>query len=240
MRFFKLKKLRFFSENKFGKYLLYAVGEILLVVVGILLALQINNWNEGKKSDKLLMGILKNVSYDLERDTLLFNAAIAYYEVRREISDSILNNKFSESDLKKCIACFSLITTYYPVIINDKGYTQLKAFNENPKSRDSLAVDIVQFYNGFGDFVKELGQKVEKDALSNFEHWRDNYPWFPNIVVGQPDPDFQDYIAKDDDFRNRVALNYVLAGGNYLGALRRYRDNAIIVLERIAERTSEE
>ena len=37
-------------ENKTGKYFEYAVGEIILVVIGILIALQINNWNEGRKT----------------------------------------------------------------------------------------------------------------------------------------------------------------------------------------------
>ncbi|MEM9000638.1 MAG: DUF6090 family protein [Bacteroidota bacterium] len=47
-----LRKLRqkLLSENKFSKYLLYAIGEIVLVVIGILIALQINTWNEGKKT----------------------------------------------------------------------------------------------------------------------------------------------------------------------------------------------
>ena len=38
------------TENKFGKYVFYAIGEIILVVVGILIALQINNWNEKEKT----------------------------------------------------------------------------------------------------------------------------------------------------------------------------------------------
>jgi hypothetical protein len=37
------------SQNKFSKYLLYAIGEIILVVIGILIALNINNWNESNK-----------------------------------------------------------------------------------------------------------------------------------------------------------------------------------------------
>ncbi|MEZ4781044.1 MAG: DUF6090 family protein [Flavobacteriaceae bacterium] len=42
------------SENKMGKYFKYAIGEILLVVIGILIALQINNWNEQRKAEKLV------------------------------------------------------------------------------------------------------------------------------------------------------------------------------------------
>jgi len=48
-------------ENKFSKYLIYAVGEIILVVIGILIALQINNWNSNrieKESDSQLIGAL--------------------------------------------------------------------------------------------------------------------------------------------------------------------------------------
>ncbi|MDX1591318.1 MAG: DUF6090 family protein [Balneolaceae bacterium] len=37
------------EENKIRKYILYAIGEILLVVIGILIALQVNNWNEQRK-----------------------------------------------------------------------------------------------------------------------------------------------------------------------------------------------
>ena len=49
IKFFRRIRQQLLSENKFSKYLFYAIGEIILVVIGILLALQINNWNEEKK-----------------------------------------------------------------------------------------------------------------------------------------------------------------------------------------------
>lgn len=52
IKFFRKIRQRMFTENKFGKYLIYAIGEIILVVIGILIALQINNWNEGVKQRK--------------------------------------------------------------------------------------------------------------------------------------------------------------------------------------------
>ena len=53
------------TENKFSKYLLYAIGEIILVVIGILIALSINNWNENKKTQNQLSLILYNLIEDL-------------------------------------------------------------------------------------------------------------------------------------------------------------------------------
>jgi histidyl-tRNA synthetase len=49
IKFFRHIRKKLLSENKFSKYLIYAIGEIILVVIGILIALQINNWNEGRK-----------------------------------------------------------------------------------------------------------------------------------------------------------------------------------------------
>ncbi|NKI30951.1 DUF6090 family protein [Croceivirga thetidis] len=52
IKFFRRIRQKLLAENKFSKYLLYAVGEIILVVIGILIALQVNNWNEERKSIK--------------------------------------------------------------------------------------------------------------------------------------------------------------------------------------------
>ncbi|MCM4150727.1 hypothetical protein DHD05_03905 [Arenibacter sp. N53] len=48
-------------EGSLKKYMLYAVGEIFLLVIGILIALQINNWNEAKKARKIELYILKEI-----------------------------------------------------------------------------------------------------------------------------------------------------------------------------------
>ena len=50
IKFFRRIRQKLLTENKFSKYLLYAIGEIILVVIGILIALQINNWNEDRKA----------------------------------------------------------------------------------------------------------------------------------------------------------------------------------------------
>ncbi|MGB3608101.1 DUF6090 family protein, partial [Psychroserpens sp.] len=50
IKFFRHTRQRLIKKNRFSKYLLYAIGEIILVVIGILIALQINNWNENRKT----------------------------------------------------------------------------------------------------------------------------------------------------------------------------------------------
>jgi hypothetical protein len=64
-------------KNQTGKYLKYAIGEIVLVVIGILIALQINNWNEQRKADRQIRGLLENLVRGLEEDKdYLYNTEV--------------------------------------------------------------------------------------------------------------------------------------------------------------------
>ena len=66
IKFFRIIRQKLLSENKFGKYLTYAIGEIFLVVIGILIALQINNWNEERKDSIKEQQILSQLKEDYE------------------------------------------------------------------------------------------------------------------------------------------------------------------------------
>jgi Family of unknown function (DUF6090) len=70
------------EKNKTGKYLKYAIGEIVLVVIGILIALSINNWNQTRLDKQQAIGYLKNLVEDLKSDTIHFNQIIKYYETQ--------------------------------------------------------------------------------------------------------------------------------------------------------------
>jgi hypothetical protein len=65
------------AGSKTGKYLKYAIGEIILVVIGILIALQINNWNEHRKKEKLKDSYKVSLINDLSKDTLMLGKLIS-------------------------------------------------------------------------------------------------------------------------------------------------------------------
>jgi hypothetical protein len=70
IKFFRKIRQNLLSDGKTGKYLKYAVGEILLVMVGILLALQVNNWNEQRKNNNALKTALVQIISDLKQDEI--------------------------------------------------------------------------------------------------------------------------------------------------------------------------
>ncbi len=70
IKFFRNIRRRLLRENRFTRYLLYAIGEIILVVIGILIALQINNWNEAQKNREVEREILTQISENLQQDKI--------------------------------------------------------------------------------------------------------------------------------------------------------------------------
>ncbi len=90
IKFFRHIRKRLLTENKFSKYLLYAVGEIVLVVIGILIALQINNWNEEGKLEKERITILENLRSDLTNDIENYQYSTLRLEDRQKVADQVL------------------------------------------------------------------------------------------------------------------------------------------------------
>lgn len=125
MRFFNSIRLKLLNKSKTTKYLKYAIGEIVLVVIGILIALQINNWNNKRLERLEEVKILISVMNDLEntikefkflnlvRDKVLFASKNIY-----EISDSI---EIDKNKLDSLIA----ETFYRPTFNNTLGTIEL-------------------------------------------------------------------------------------------------------------------
>lgn len=68
------------TKNKFRTYLVYAVGEIMLVILGILIALQLNNWNENRKENHLKENYLQHLLLDLETDKIYCQNVVSTLE----------------------------------------------------------------------------------------------------------------------------------------------------------------
>ena len=64
IKFLRKIRRKLLSENRFSRYMVYAIGEIALVVIGILIALQINNWNEINKNKEKELKVLMNLKAD--------------------------------------------------------------------------------------------------------------------------------------------------------------------------------
>jgi hypothetical protein len=78
------------TENKFNKYLFYAIGEIILVVIGILIALQLNNWNQDRKNNEESKTLLLHLQEDVGENIKNLKELQESIEIRKNYAGFIL------------------------------------------------------------------------------------------------------------------------------------------------------
>jgi hypothetical protein len=106
LKFFRKIREKLLEQNKVTQYISYAVGEILLVVIGILIALQINNWNENRKLDQQEKSYLNRLIQENKSDVLTFAAEIERLEMSNE-KISNLSNAFKDKDSSDSVLVLS-------------------------------------------------------------------------------------------------------------------------------------
>jgi len=88
--FFRKIRKTLADDNKPIKYLRYAIGEIVLVVIGILIALQINNWNESRKLNMIEKDVIENLIEDLQSDYINFEEDKKELEKQLKLVDQLI------------------------------------------------------------------------------------------------------------------------------------------------------
>ena len=173
-------------ENKFGKYLTYAIGEIILVVIGILIALQLNNYNDNLKQNDLERNAILNLKIDFEYNQLELNKSIVELNEIKKNSFIILNNtgsKYQASfDIDNLLQSVGGVPKYYPqngflldlinsgnlgIIKNDILRNKLSSWLptlETVKDREKAALD---FSHDFVRYVIKNGSWLNSDEKTD-------------------------------------------------------------------------
>lgn len=127
VKFFRKIRQQLLEENRFSKYMLYALGEIILVVIGILIALQIDNWNENRKLEAKTQNYYKQILEDLQKDKIFAAQTITKFELQRKAYQDYID-KFKSSQ-------FTLTSMYEELLdLNAESY----ALNFNTSTIESL------------------------------------------------------------------------------------------------------
>lgn len=115
IKFFRKIRQNLLSEGKTGNYLKYAIGEIVLVVIGILIALQINNWNEDHKLAIKTQNYYQQLLEDLNKDRIFIAQTLSKFEQQRKAYQDYLD-KFKNSQ-------FTLTSIYEDLLhLNTESY----------------------------------------------------------------------------------------------------------------------
>jgi hypothetical protein len=145
--FFRKIRKKLAENNKPMKYMRYAVGEILLVMIGILLALQVNNWNEERKERQLEFKVLTEIKNNLNFDLVDFESNISHLKNIKTSCQSILNTVNDDLVYNDSLGYYFFYLKIFPHFTPKiNGYSSLQAKGIEIIQNDSLKFKITNLY----------------------------------------------------------------------------------------------
>lgn len=213
IRFLRKIRQKFLTEGKFTQYLLYAVGEIILVVIGILLALQINNWNDQRKSRLKIDQILKKVREELILNIHNSDDVTKFYRFKEKGIGNVLRRKVTLKDYENSGLVY-LIWNNTTLDLSDDAARELDSYTDllNEK-QDTLISKINLLYNAYkptlDDSDKEIGEVV-----NDFEsRLRETTSWY--------------YLSNNREDLPKTAFHFFLNDTIYLNDVAYYESTGL-------------
>lgn len=210
IQFFRHIRKNLINSNKLGKYLAYAMGEILLVVIGIFLALQLNILNESRKAKQQEITLLENFKKDLNLDTLDIGFNLKYHIQFINEEKKLLNFLMSDLDRPDVPIDYSAaLSTPLLIVLHESTFTNLQNNDIGLLTNNSLRKDISRFYDFFSIAIKTL-----ENDIPAYETYDKRLPFFmkyfkldanaPPMVISNPDSKY--YI--NPDFEKQSIILY--------------------------------
>lgn len=189
IKFFRHIRQSMINQNRTKKYLLYAIGEIILVVIGILIALQINNWNEARKVNLGVDTQLRSMKKELQQDIVFYQDLIENDKKRIEFLQSLITRTFDTIELANAPA---FISFNYDKRAFGTAYNALKQNGETD------LIDNIQLTEAMIAYYEEICAKFNNES-----------EWHKTFVTSNVEPYIMTHLPMDSSARSdpKVVLN---------------------------------
>ena len=236
IHFFRKIRQRLLTQNRFTKYLLYAIGEILLVVIGILIALQVNNWNEERIVAEDTRLLFHEVNKELVQNIKDVDRVLNVHISQDTLFFKVLNKKIGYEDYKE----FPIVYFDFPLnlhtadLVDDdyKGFISRKS--ELTELEDSLLSEIKLLYDEPKSTI-DICEKQLFDLSDEFEKLLKEQPGYADFHVKRIATDeLIQYCLTDPRYINEL-VHFHLLKRYHIISLLDFRVKALDIHESISE-----
>jgi hypothetical protein len=210
IKFFRKIRQKLLTENKFSKYLIYAIGEIILVVIGILIALSINNWNDIQKNNNQEILLLKSLKSEFKNNTILFDSIFKNHKTKEDYVLKLININKEPIPFTLLDSILEIITYNYTTNLSSTIYkSSMNSGKIELIKNTELKNRIASFEDQYKDFQEEevIAQELTNNQIIPFINDNVNvrYP-FGERNEKELQQDVLDYkkLVTNINFRNRL------------------------------------
>lgn len=216
------------SDNRVSKYLMYAIGEVILVVIGIIIAVSINDWNKSRiqqdEIDHLLLAFEKDLKANIQEST----NTIAFALHRDSLARMALNGEVTEEMYQNHEVDFIILNYANTQIFEDNLDRILAKEDLVPNDYQSLLAMLKTYKEQIQD-EEEISERVLDFIFGEITFATNNLPWFSYHQDTIP-PQGIHYFMHDSIYRNKVQLYHILLVRNHMSTQASRRNTEINIL----------
>ncbi|MCA0133803.1 DUF6090 family protein [Winogradskyella alexanderae] len=209
IKFFRHIRKSLLEQNQMGKYFKYAIGEILLVVIGILIALQINNWNERRKATIEGLVLLENIYEDIKYNLDKIDFVYAWDSTQNDRNKKLIQLLFDQNSTyhDSLEIYFGSVTRYEVFSPRRTAYETLKTKGLELIRNKTLRSKITELYDEvyvLNDMVLEFRKEIHLKHV----------PIFNNRFLTLDEVEYKvpiDFNSLKNDKKFINTLSYILA-----------------------------
>ena len=211
IKLFRKIRRHIITENKVSKYLIYSIGEIVLVVIGILIALQVNNWNGNRAKFKEQNIIIENLNLELNSNLTNINEAIIKGETVINSSEQILlsmngstRNKYQGEKLDSILSLLGTSRWHRSDLYVESIQSSGSLNNENHRELKTLIYDWVNQIKNLEFLEKKCDYAFQYyiDYIKKNGSWREIDKYMLTHVKGSQLLDSNDHLLTSPEFEN--------------------------------------
>ncbi len=223
------------AENKYSKYLLYAIGEIILVIIGILIALNINNRNEINKNEKRFIFNLIQLRSELKANIQNTKKGIIEYERTDSLFGAAMSDTLEIADFQTDDGYYlgNMLWNSFESTISNNSFRRLTALNNLDESYNPLIFKLDSLYLIKEKELLDWDGRLSTLAIENVREITKSEPWFYEYLAKNKITDEGAfYFINDPIYKNKLA-EYFKLSRDHLEKIKEYRVFAIDAYNKI-------
>lgn len=222
IKFFRRIRYDLMKTKKTATYFKYAIGEIVLVVIGLLIALTINNWNQVRIQNNEVSKIHQRIIIDINDDLRDLSGSLSFWKEKEPLFLKVVNDSLSAELLDEGLS--RLLIYNVSTNLNTTGVQLLKTLTV----RDRISLRVIEIYDFMENFdIIKYEKKIVDESIAITSIFQDKYEWFQEfmtktITKDNSSKELRDYFLKSMEYRNRVINAHHLIYNNYVPNLEDY------------------
>ena len=232
IKFFRKIRQNLLSEGKTGKYFKYAIGEIVLVVIGILIALQINTWYDHRVQNSEISSIYISVMEELENDVQLLDEYLPIFNWKNTILKRIVKEDVSLNEWTNNDSLFLSFASFPDFEISQERFELLKSKVAVDDKTKNLNKRISDFYHKHNVNLNVKTREASVSFNRNISYWEENEAWLSLAYIDNDYSKLGEYAVGNALFRNKM-MWYRIVLYRLEKALLDYQNEAKILIEEI-------